>query len=359
MLIDTRELRVGCILSKDVLSKTNRPIVLQDTIITKELLQVLHAFLIKEVDVERTMVNGEMLLPSEGTALKDGDVASASKGTFTDAYLQSVQEYKNLFKGWQAGNQVSVPKVRELFIPLLNQALSNEQEILSLHRYSTKEEYIYHHAISVGLLSGYLAKKMNFNIGDLVQIAIAGCLCDAGMAKVPVSILEKKTSLTREEFIEMKKHPIHSFRMLEKSSILRKEALVGILQHHERLDGSGYPKGDKGRMLHTNSRIIGLADVFHAMTSERLYRKRQSPYRGIEMIMHDDFGKFDIEAVHALMAGVIQIAIGTRVKLSNGYEGEVIFVHSQYPTRPTVKIEGLPALVDLNKERDLHIERTI
>ena len=359
MLISLKELKAGCILSKDVRSKTNRPIMLQDTIITEELLQVLHAFLIKEVEVERTMVNGEILRPSDDITAEEQNVSFSRNGHFTEAYLQCVQEFKSLFKGWQAGSQISVPKVRELFIPLLKQALSSEQEILSIYRYSTKEEYIYHHAISVGLLSAYIAKKMNFKTGDIVQIAIAGCLCDAGMARIPISILEKRTSLTREEFAEMKMHPILAFRMLEKSSFLRKEALIGILQHHERLDGSGYPKGVEGRMLHINSRIIGLADVFHAMTSERLYRIKQSPYKVVEMIMHDDFGKFDLEAVQALMSGVIQITIGTRVKLSNGYEGEVIFVQSQYPARPTVKVDGLPSLLDLNKERDIHIERLI
>lgn len=348
-------LQEGCILSKDVLSKTSRPIMTQKTIITSDLLAVLKAFLVKEVSVERTLVNGEAFIPKEVIDAEEIDVIETEISLNT-SYLKAVQDFKRLFKSWQAGSPLEVPEVRKIFIPLLEKALQSDKEIFSLHHYSSKDDYFYHHAISVGIISGYLGKKLNLNKGDVVQVALAGCLSDAGMAKIPIHILEKKTSLTYDEFLEIKKHPIFGFKMLQKSSSLKNEVKLAILQHHERLDGSGYPQGEKGDKLHIFSKIVAIADVHHAMTSERIYRKKQSPYKVLEMIMQDDFGKFDLQVMNALISGVVQLSIGTKVKLSNGYVGEIIFINPNYPTRPIVKIENQNELTDLNKERELFVE---
>ena len=79
---------------------------------------------------------------------------------------------------------------------------------------------------------------------------------------------------------------------------------VAILEHHERINGSGYLLRKKGDAIHIFSKIIAVADVYHAMTSERIYRKKQSPFKVMEMIMHDDFGKFDLTIVKTLLAGL-------------------------------------------------------
>lgn len=349
-----KDLQEGCVLSKDVMNKTNRPIMLQKTIITKELIDVLHAFLIKEVSVQKVMVNGKSFIPNEIIDYEEAEVAF-NEVSFNATYLLAVQQFKRLFKGWQAGASLDVTEVRKVFIPLLEKALLFEKDIFSLHHYSTKEDYFYHHAISVGIISGYLAKKLNLNKGDVVQVALAGCLSDAGMAKIPTKILEKKTSLTFDEYTEVKKHPVYGSMMLQKSSSLKKDVKVAILQHHERLDGSGYPLGEVGSKLHIFSKIVAVADVYHAMTSERIYRIKQSPFKVIEMIMHDDFGKFDIQVVNALASGVVQFGIGSTIKLSNGYNGEVVFMNTRYPTRPIVRIEENNQMIYLEKERDLFI----
>lgn len=215
--------------------------------------------------------------------------------------------------------------VRKFFVPLLTKALSQPKDIFLLNHYSTKQEYLYHHPVSVGVISGFLAKKLNLNKGEVIQIALAGCLSDVGMAKVDKAILEKKGSLTTEEFKEIKNHPLNSYKMLQKSPILKEHVLIAVLQHHERLNGSGYPLKKSGDKIHMYSRIIAVADVYHAMVSERNFRLKQSPYRVLEMIRQDDFGKFDITVLQALTAGIIQFSIGSEVKLSNGFVGTVVY----------------------------------
>lgn len=353
MLVKTNYLVEGCVLAKDIFSRTQKPIMSKKTIITKDLKEILELFLISEVSVERKLVNGEVFAPRELLELDDVTLA-VPETDFATVYLDTVQQFKRLFRSWQAGFPLDISNVRRIFIPLLELGLVNRNDVFSAHHYSTKSDYFYHHLVSVGLISGILAKEMNFSKGDVVQVALAGCLSDIGMAKVPQSILEKSTALTLNEYNEIKKHPSYGYQIIKNSTTLKKTAKLAIIQHHERLDGSGYPSGEKANNIHIFSKIVGLADVYHAMISERIYRRKQSPYRVVEMIMYDDFGKFDIEVLESLLNRVVQISIGSAVRLSNGSTGAVIFMNSRYPTRPVIKlIDG--TLVDLEKNRDLFI----
>lgn len=357
MRVKTHDVVEGCILSKDIVGKLGNPIINKKTILNHETLEVLQAFLIREVSVEKTMINGQQYHPREIIDEETEDYKE--EPSFISDYLNTVQIYKRLFKNWQAGSKVEVAKIREIMIPLLDKALKNPAVIFSLHHYCTKEDYLYHHAISVGLISGYIAQKKKFDLGDVIQLTMAGCLVDCGMAKISPGILEKNTILSAKEYEEVQRHPIYSLRMLQSTSILKETVKYAILQHHERLDGSGYPTGKSGTTPHAFSRVVAVADVYHAMTSERSYRKKQSPFKVMEMILHDDFGKFDIAVIRILLAGIANYAIGSKVKLSNGLVAEIIFIDENSQTRPLVKLMDTGEMLYLDRNRELYIEEII
>lgn len=355
--VKTHYLVEGCILAQDITSMTNRPIMLKKTVITNDLLEVLRAFLITEVSVEKTLVDGKTYVPKE--IIDDEQEGLQQSTSFTSQYLNAVQIYKRLFTNWEAGSPVDITKVREFLIPLLEKALENQKEIFLLHHYSTKEDYFYHHAVSVGLLSGFIGKKLNMDKGDIVQLTLSGCLSDVGMSKISPTVFKKKTSLTYQDFEEIKKHPIFGYQMLQNNPFLKDYAKLAVLQHHERINGTGYPKGLNGKDLHLFSKIIAVADVYHAMTSERVYRKKHSPFKVLEMIMRDDFGKFDVKVLKALTSGLANFTIGNKVKLSNGYLAEIIFIDSHNPTRPLVKVIDTNTIIDLAKQCDIYIDEIL
>lgn len=357
LLVKTKDLVAGCILSKDINGFTSHPIMNRKTILTEELLEILKAFLINEVSVENTLVDGQKFTPRE-IITEEGEEAN-EYSSFIANYLKVVQTYKHQFQNWQAGSDVDVAKIREIMIPLFERSLKIPLEIFSLHHYSNKEDYLYHHMVSIGLLSGYLAKKMDYNKADVYQITLAGSLADCGMAKISPTILDKGTSLTALEYEEIRKHPIYSLRMLQRSTILKESVKYAILQHHERLDGSGYPRGKGEQRPHAFAKIVAVADVYHAMTSERTYRKKQSPFKVMEMIMQDDFGKFDITVINELLSCIMNYSMGSRVRLSNGYIAEIIFIDKQSPTRPLIKVIDTSELIYLNNNRDLFIEEVL
>ncbi|TKG99609.1 hypothetical protein FC682_25325 [Peribacillus simplex] len=138
---------------------------------TTRLIEALQAFLITEVSVEKTMIDGKKFLPKEVIDPEMDEMEESSD--FTDLYLKSVQTYKRLFINWQAGSKVEVAMIRLIMIPLMDKALEEPGNILMLHHYCNKEEYVYHHAISIGLIGGYIAYKMKCNRVDIYQAAIA------------------------------------------------------------------------------------------------------------------------------------------------------------------------------------------
>lgn len=358
MRVNITELLEGCILSEDIFSRTNRPIIPKKTIITKELMEVLQAFLVPSVSVEKTLVDGQAFLPKEIIDEEEPVKEEKQKTgvtSFTELFLTAVKDYKKEFLSWQSGIPVDISKIRKIMVPLIEKLDQFSPELLSVHHLSTVEEYSFQHSVSVGLLSGFIGEKLKLNKADIFQLSLAGFLADCGMAKVPERIFNKKTSLTVDEFEEIKQHPFHSFKMVQNSPLLKGGTKIAILQHHERLDGSGYPTGEKNK-IHSFARIIAIADTFHAMTSERQYRAKQSPFKVLEMMIQDDFGKFDLTSLKAFQSGIINFSIGSSVKLSNGQVGEIIFVNDQNPTRPMIKLFGTNEIIQLEKSRQVFIE---
>jgi HD-GYP domain-containing protein (c-di-GMP phosphodiesterase class II) len=352
----------GCILSDDVLSRTNRPIMVKKTVLSEHFIEVLKAFMVKEVEIEKTLVNG---VPFNGPSLASdkkqtaGTTSAGSDLNFTDLFLRAKQDFKKEFISWQSGMQIDISKVRAIIVPLIEKADINSSDIFHLHHYTTKTEYLYDHPLAVGIISAFIAKKLNYSKGDVTQIALAGCLSDCGMAKISHSLLNKNTTLTVEEYEEIKKHPTFSYQMVKNSPLLKDAAKIAILHHHERMDGSGYPFGEKANRIHSFAKILSVADVFHAMTSERLYKPKHSPFKVLEMINEELFGEFDIAALKALSSAIMTFSIGSKIRLSDGQTAEIIFVEEKNPVRPLVRLTESNEILALEKNRHLNIEEVI
>lgn len=363
MRVKPTQLQNGCITIKDVQSLTDFPIVKGNTILNEGHLAILRAFLIESVEVKTVLANGEPFKPKPLKELSDEqeeiEVGTEEKPDFVYQYLEAVKQYKRLFQSWQAGNRVEMVAVRKILVPLFEQIVHSPNDLLHLHHYSSKEDYLIHHSVYVGLLAAYLGNKLQYSKGDWYQLGFSGALADAGMAKLPPTILKKQGHLTAIEYEDVKKHPIHSYKMLKGVAGVTDSVLLAVLQHHERYDGSGYPLGVDAQKIHLFSQIVAVADVYHAMTSERYYRSKRSPYQVLEEISKDQFGKFDLKVVEALMQSLVQVSVGKRIRLSSGEEAEIIFFDSAMPTRPLVKLVSNGEMIQLTQQSALHIEEIL
>lgn len=359
------ELKLGSIIAEDIFANTTFPIIRKESKVTREHFMVFQAFQITKVSIvnvnpfNKTEDELQEANNSSKNQLSDSPSMIVVKKEFTTLYNQAVQEYKKEFMNWQSGSKVDVAKIRSLIIPLVERVLIERQIVAKLNDFSKVDDYIYHHAIAIGMIAGSLAQKLGYEKGQIMQIATAALLSDCGMSKVDTRLTEKKAALTQHEFNEIKKHTLYSYQMIKDTPLLKPEMKLALFQHHERLDGSGYPKGDKMDSISINSQIIAVADMYHAMTSERVYRSKVSPFKVMEMIREDEFGKFNIQVVQALFKIVGDLPIGMRVELSTGETGEVIFVQQNVPTRPIIRISTTGEILDLSLKRNLYIERIL
>ncbi|MFJ7935450.1 HD-GYP domain-containing protein [Sporosarcina sp. NPDC096371] len=362
--MNTSDLHAGLVISEDIFGNTIYPIVRKDTVVSFEHLEVLYAFGVEKVKIHKYSVakqeeahDADKEHPMNPNAISTE--VPVKRNDIEKQYSKAVQDYKKEFLAWRAGIRLDVSSIRSIVIPLLEAFIEQNRPLAILNDLSNPKEYIYHHSIAVGILVSAICGQMGLSKGQTLQLGLAGVLADCGMAKVNPLIREKAAFLTKDEFKEVKKHTVYSYQMIQDTPLLRQEMKLAILQHHERLDGSGYPRGDKMDQVSAFSQIIAVADVFHAMTSERIHRSKESPFKVIEMIKEEEFGKFDIKVVQALMDLVGNLSIGTRVKLTNGDVGEIVFIHRDARLRPMVKKSMDDSIIDLATNRHIAIEKIL
>ncbi|MFB4168747.1 HD-GYP domain-containing protein [Virgibacillus sp. JSM 102003] len=363
MRVEPSQLVPGCVLLKNVTGKSNKPIIPQHTVLTEEHITLLEKFLVETVDVSAKLEDGQVFKPKfvhkEEIKKKEQSNKKQYAELFEDHYRNAVSNYKKLFNKWQNNLAVDMPEVRNILIPLFERMDDISTAVYTLHHYADKKDYIFHHSIAVGILSAYLARKMGFEKGEWLQIGLAGSLSDSGMARLDSTIVTKTGSLTFSDYQEIKKHPTYSYRYIEKIPTITKEVKLAVLQHHERMDGSGYPIGLSKENIHIYARIIAVCDIYHAMTCERLYKEKQSPFNVIEKLQRDQFTKLDHQVVQSFINSLANFSIGTRVRLSTNQLGEIVFVEERYPTRPMVRVEESNEIVTLKNESSLFISEII
>jgi HD-GYP domain-containing protein (c-di-GMP phosphodiesterase class II) len=209
----------------------------------------------------------------------------------------------------------------------------------------------------VSLTSYQLAKWHNFQQKDWIPIALSGLLHDIGNVKIDNALYEKSSKLTPAEEEEVRKHTVLGYQIIKNMPAINEGVKLSTLQHHEREDGSGYPLSLKGDKIHIYSKILAIADIFHAMTNERAYRKVKSPYLVLEDLLKESFGKLDPSLVQTFINRVTSLQNGTLVRLSDNRLGEIVFSDRSYPTRPWISING--AVINLMVERSLFIKEVI
>ncbi|MGL6174731.1 MAG: HD-GYP domain-containing protein [Cellulosilyticaceae bacterium] len=247
-------------------------------------------------------------------------------------------------------DQDSLKEVKDTFFEKLN---NNSTIMGCVSKVKGVDEYTYVHCMNVGMLSVIIGKWMKLGEKELQSLFLAGVLHDVGKYKIDIDLLNKKEELAIEERELLQRHVIYSYQITKELKELNNEVLSGILYHHERLDGSGYPGGLKGNQIGLFSRIIAIADTYDAMISERAYKPKSTPFEVMEKMTQEGFGKLDMEILMLFLKNISSYYIGVKVVLNTGEVGEVVFIHPQCVHRPIVQVDN--KYVDLNSRSQIKI----
>ena len=237
----------------------------------------------------------------------------------------------------------------------LIEIISNKpHELIHISDLKSYDEYTYHHSLSVAVLSLAIGQTLKMNNWQLKGLGLCAIMHDIGKIKIPHKIIMKPSKLTSEEFAIVKLHPELGYEYMRRQNIGNRELLEGVLHHHEKFDGSGYPKMLKGREIPLYSRIISVADVYDALTSNRPYREPLNPpSKAIEYIMSEVGRSFDYDIVIALVRRCELYPVNTFVTLSDGRNGVV--VKNTNPMRPVIKLIESGDLLDLLDIENLNL----
>lgn len=225
------------------------------------------------------------------------------------------------------------------------------------------DNYIFSHSFNVALYSTAIAMKTGFSEKEVLEIGTGGLLHDIGKTCVPDEILQKPGRLDPDEFELMKKHAEQGFEMLRKLDDISLVVAHCAYQHHERWDGSGYPRGLKGEDIHPYARLMAVADVFDALTTHRVYRSSVLPHVAMEILYSGSNTMFDPTYVIAMRDTIALYPVGLSVTLNTGESGVVIGGNAGLPSRPIIRIlfdesgqqVDKPYEYDLGKRLDLMI----
>jgi len=248
-------------------------------------------------------------------------------------------------KGVQKGDVEAIGNTTQELIDSLS---SHKDILINIADIKMYDDYTYHHSLSVAIMAIAIGIELGLNNEMLNEIGLAGLLHDIGKVAIPIDIITKPGKLTAEEFNIVKMHPVHAAAHLHERNLVNENIYRGIVGHHEKLDGSGYPNHLKDTEIHPYARILAVADVYDALTSNRPYRIPSPPNEAIELIMGSVGTHFDDRVVHAFLRKVAPFPTGSHVKLSNGETAYVMKNYPDQPLRPMVAVIGADRVYDLS-----------
>lgn len=300
-----------------------------------------------------------ILLEENGMTLRADDVVEI--GTDFDRHVvmidETVEHVRTVFGEIRDTKKVPLDELQKNVIPTIHEASDSKYVLQLFTALQAKDDYTYRHNIAVGAIANLIGKWMGLDQKDLRQVTTAGLLHDVGKMLIPESILNKPGRLTGVEFAEMKKHTIYGYDILKETvGINHRQALVA-LQHHERIDGSGYPMGLYKDEIDIFSRIVAVADVFHAMSSNRIYQNQSPFYKVLSEMQRDMFHGLDPEITILFIEKTMNALIGNSVILTDGRLGTILMVHRNNPIQPLIRVGD--EFIDLSKESSLQIEQII
>lgn len=348
------QLLPGMVLAQDVLiPRTGVTLLAVNTKLTMEMIRRIGHFGIDTVYVTA---------PEKSDKEKNEEILAPVMAETHDKSVAVVEKYITTYDQNLFTQQI----LEGLVGDLLEQVEMDADLLLNLTHMKSYDNYLFSHAVNVSIISIIIGEQLGYSKVELGQLGVAALLHDIGMLRISVKTWRNNGTLTPSEYQEVRKHPFYGAEYL--STKVAEDIRAVAAQHHERYDGSGYPRGLKGSNINYKARIVALADVYDALISERPYRDRLNPQEAIRLIVSDQ-ASFDPQLLKVFLLTMAVYPIGTYVKLNTGEIGKVIRITKNQPFRPVLtlyvdrqgKILEEPIRLDLNQDENhlLYVKETI
>lgn len=268
-------------------------------------------------------------------------------------HKETLEETKHIFSRIRDEQKLDIDMVRKNVRDILPDMVRNNDVLMRLKQLEESDDLTFQHSLRVSMLASMIGKWLGYSKDELYNICEAGLLFDIGKMKIPEMLLNKQGRLDEQESDILKKHTQLGYTVLLRTPGVSQDVKFAALQHHERMDGSGYPLRLKTAQIHEFAKIIMVCDVYDAMISDRSYRPKLSPFEAAEYISWNSGNTLDSRICYIFLSNLAEYYIGKPCVLNTGEAGVVAYVDINYPTRPVVRVGN--RFVDLAKDRNTHI----
>ncbi len=335
----------GMVLAKDILSPQGIVILNANTVLTETMLGRMAYWGFWYVDIYDS---------DHGVSSKH----KLNKDEFYTKYITVVKGVKRAFECARYTRKLELVELMELSHQVVDQLSVTRGVINYLYDMKLSDDYTFRHSVNVAILGGIFGRWIGLEDAALQDLVFAGLLHDVGKTQIPLEILNKPGKLSNQEMEVIKRHAGLGYVLLKNAGIMSNDILQAVWQHHERLDGSGYPRNLSGNQIQCHARIIAIADIYDAMTADRVYRRSVTPFVVIETLRNDMYDKLD-PAICAIILNYLQdFFIGNIVVLNDGRKAEVIYVDKARELRPVVRTTD-GEYINLEKEKQVTIVKVL
>ncbi|SEO61503.1 HD-GYP domain-containing protein [Paenibacillus sp. OV219] len=314
----------------------------------RSVLQEEHLALLEKHNIDNVSILFDLVEPERN---------SAKSETAREAVGQVMNRAKAMYESIRESGQVPMNELQNDIIPAVKNIAGHPNIFGLFEAVKAQGDYTYQHNIGVGILSTMIGKWLQLSDADLTALTLGATLLDIGKVKIPAEIINKPGKLTEEEFELVKKHTVLGYDILKKTEGIGYRSALIALQHHEREDGGGYPLGLPSDKIDLFSKIVAVADIFHAMSSERPYQKALPFYEVVRQLREGYFGKLDPRIVSVFLENITTKMIGQKVVLTDDREGEIVYINPHDEEAPLIKVGE--SFIDLSCERKLQIKQII
>lgn len=353
--ISSLQLVPGMIVAKDVYGPNNKIILEKNTVLNDLLIIKLDLYGILSIYIEEnTDQAATFVRPNYKESYNERIRNSEEFKKFRQNYNIQVENIKDTLNNVITKNApLNVDELLEHSLQIAADVNGHVHLLDMLRNMREYDDSTFSHCLNVGLICYIFANWLKLSKEEIELATACGLLHDIGKLLISIDIIQKPGKLTDEEFTEMKKHPAAGYKLLV-SQHVDENIFNAALMHHERCDGSGYPFSLKENQINKYAKIVAIADVYDAMTSARVYRDALCPFKVIEIFEEEGYQKYDVNYILTFLENVVNSYIRNRCLLSDGREGDIIFINKHKLARPIVQCGN--EYIDLSLVNNLSIE---
>ena len=345
--VSAEDLKPGMLLARTIVNSDMVVVLSEDTLLTKA-----HITRLTFLNIPVVYIKDEYELSQNYQTVN----AIFNRGNaFIKEYEGVVQEARSIFA--EASRTGTIPlkstetMVQDKLVPLSK----NSGVIDYIYDLNHRANDIYNHSLRVSILAGVIAKWMHFDREKTRDLILAGFLHDIGKTKFSQRLLDKNVdNLQGEDYEAYIQHTVDGHHILSNVAGLSEGVKLAAMQHHERMDGSGFPFNCSGTDIHEYARIIMIADLYDNITTEREGYIKQTPFAAIAKLTQNMFTSLDPTVCVPVLTHIKDAFLGSRVALNNGEKGTIAAYPNDFAAHPIIRISE-DEILNLNEHPELMI----